>query len=155
MTVRMDMSHIFYFFFPSLRAKMRFVPPPPTHTHFLDWGGGDRPCPRPHFGASGSFKRQSTERGKKKGIVYRITCSDCSKRYVGETGRTLNDRLKGAQKSPQINNPSHSAVSEHALNSLVGMMPLLMTLKATTGQKGVKESRFIWIKRINPTLNSV
>ena len=28
------------------------------------------------------------------GVVYKIPCSDCSKSYIGQTGRTLAQRVK-------------------------------------------------------------
>ena len=44
---------------------------------------------------------------KKKGIVYEIPCKECDKRYIGETGRTLNKRItehKLAVKRGDTNN---------------------------------------------------
>ena len=41
-------------------------------------------------------KREEEEKGRmeKKGVIYRIQCSDCEMCYVGETGKKLRERIK-------------------------------------------------------------
>ena len=41
-------------------------------------------------------KREKEEKGRmeKKGVIYRIQCSDCEMCYVGETGKKLRERIK-------------------------------------------------------------
>ena len=52
---------------------------------------------------------------KRKGVVYSIECDDCKAIYIGETGRTLEDRLKEHQRHTRLVAPEKSAVAEHAL----------------------------------------
>ena len=52
---------------------------------------------------------------KRKGVVYSIECSDYSAVYIGETGRTLEDRLKEHQWHTRLGAVEKSAVAEHAL----------------------------------------
>ena len=52
---------------------------------------------------------------KRKRVVYFIECSDCSAVYNGETGRTLEDRLKEHQRHTRLGAVEKSAVAEHAL----------------------------------------
>ena len=52
---------------------------------------------------------------KRKGVVYSIECDDCKAVYIGETGRTLEDRSKEHQRHTRLVTPEKSAVAEHAL----------------------------------------
>lgn len=47
-------------------------------------------------------------------VVYRIPCGTCSKVYVGQTGRTLDKRLKEHKRALTSGNLTQSAVAEHA-----------------------------------------
>ena len=53
---------------------------------------------------------------KMNGVVYSIECDDCKAIYIGETGRTLEDRLKEHQRHTRLVAPEKSAVAEHALS---------------------------------------
>ena len=51
----------------------------------------------------------------RRGVVYEVPCRDCSRRYIGETGRSLQERLKEhkyAVKSANMNN----GIAAHAWN---------------------------------------
>ena len=51
---------------------------------------------------------------KKKGVVYEIPCGECQLSYVGETLRTLEDRVREHRRHVQKGNVLQSAVAEHA-----------------------------------------
>ena len=48
------------------------------------------------------------------GVVYNISCQDCSSSYVGQTGRSLQQRIKEHQRAVQQQNTSTNALAEHA-----------------------------------------
>ena len=52
---------------------------------------------------------------KVKGVIYSIPC-DCGKVYIGETGRTLKDRL-GEHKRAVTNGNTNNAIAVHILNN--------------------------------------
>ena len=49
------------------------------------------------------------------GVVYRIPCQDCDKTYIGQTGRTLEHRVKEHKRAYTSANSLNSAVAEHSL----------------------------------------
>ena len=52
----------------------------------------------------------------KTGIQYQIGCQDCSATYVGQTGRTLAQRLNKHKSALTNAHADKSAVQEHATN---------------------------------------
>ncbi|XP_068690277.1 uncharacterized protein [Montipora foliosa] len=50
---------------------------------------------------------------KQDGVVYRIPC-ECGKVYIGETGRSMQDRIKEHKRDIRLARAQTSAVSEHA-----------------------------------------
>ena len=48
------------------------------------------------------------------GVVYKICCSVCDACYIGQTGRTLTQRLKEHQRSVKNNDTQSSALAEHS-----------------------------------------
>ena len=50
----------------------------------------------------------------KVGIVYRVPCKDCPKVYVGQSGRTLECRIKEHKRAVERGNTEMSAIAEHA-----------------------------------------
>ena len=50
------------------------------------------PCP--HIRQILSHPKNIIPDCQKPGVVYSITCASCDLRYFGQTGRTLNDRIK-------------------------------------------------------------
>ena len=88
------------------------------------------------------------------GIIYQVTCADCPHCYIGETGRTLNERLKEHKRALRLNNPSHSAIAEHAYNTghnIEWDNATIIDFESNIWKRKVKES--LWINRIKPTLN--
>ena len=52
------------------------------------------------------------------GVIYRIPCGTCSKVYIGQTGRTLEHRLKEHRRALASENTAQSAVAEHAVEQM-------------------------------------
>ena len=52
------------------------------------------------------------------GVFYRIPCGTCSKVYIGQTGRTLEHRLKEHKRALTSGNTAQSAVAEHAVDQM-------------------------------------
>jgi hypothetical protein len=48
--------------------------------------------------------------------IYRIPC-ECGKVYVGQTGQTIEARLKEHRRHVRLNQPERSAVAEHSLTT--------------------------------------
>ena len=51
------------------------------------------------------------------GVVYKIPCGQCSKVYIGETGRPIGERIKEHQRDVRLGRVDGSAVAEHALEA--------------------------------------
>jgi len=50
---------------------------------------------------------------KQDGVVYRIPC-ECSKVYIGETGRSMQERIKEHNRDIRLTRTQTSTVSEHS-----------------------------------------
>ena len=57
--------------------------------------------------------KDALEPTKQDGVVYKIPC-ECSKVYIGETGRAMQDRIKEHSRDIRLAGTQTSAVSEHA-----------------------------------------
>ena len=57
--------------------------------------------------------KDTLEPTKQDGVVYKIPC-ECSKVYIGETGRAMQDRIKEHDRDIRLARTQTSAVSEHA-----------------------------------------
>ena len=80
--------------------------------------------------------------------------SECMWASKGETGRSLQDRLKEHKRALRLNNPSLSAVAEHAIvtgHSIRWDDAHVIDFETYFWPRKVKEA--IWIKKTNPTLN--
>ena len=53
----------------------------------------------------------------KSGTVYRVSCSGCPASYVGQTGRTVRDRVKEHRYALRTGNGNVSALAEHIINT--------------------------------------
>ena len=47
------------------------------------------------------------------GVIYQIPCSRCLQTYIGQTGRTLGQRLKEHQRAVRDRNTSTSSLVDH------------------------------------------
>ena len=52
----------------------------------------------------------------RKAVVYRVLCGSCDMSYVGETGRTLQLRIKEHRRALTNGDPCMSTLAEHAIN---------------------------------------
>ena len=50
-------------------------------------------------------------------VIYQIPCSRCPQTYIGQTGRTLGQRLKEHQRAVRDRNTSTSALVDHVCNT--------------------------------------
>ena len=79
---------------------------------------GIRTCFRPHCTLRQTLVRVKNSRSpqQRPGVVYRIPCGTCPKVYIGQTGRTLEHRLKEHKRALTSGNVFQSAVAEHAMD---------------------------------------
>jgi hypothetical protein len=49
------------------------------------------------------------------GVVYQISCRDCGRDYIGQTGNSLQTRVKQHQAACRLWQPNKSALAEHSL----------------------------------------
>lgn len=49
--------------------------------------------------------------------IYKLDCNDCSKCYIGQTGRNIAKRAKEHERAYRLKRPEASAVAEHALET--------------------------------------
>ena len=70
--------------------------------------------------------KDAVDLAKQDGVVYRIPC-ECSKVYIGETGKPTQDRIKEHDRDIRHARTETSAVSEHAHNT--GHQPFSNVLK--------------------------
>ena len=92
--------------------------------------------------------KDKTEKMKKCGVVYYIQCDKCSQDYVGETGRTLDTRMK------EHLTRTNSAIHEHCDHTGHNIVPANTKIIATEDvhiKRRVKEA--IAIKQRRPSLN--
>ena len=70
--------------------------------------------------------KDALEPTKQDGVVYKIPC-ECGKVYIGETGRTMQDRIKEHNRDIWLARTQTSAVSEHANET--GHLPIWKEVK--------------------------
>ena len=98
--------------------------------------------------------KDKSDKGDKTGIMYKIPCNDCEDTYIGETGRSLKDRLKEHKRAFRLNYPTQSAVAEHAIDTghNIGWENAhIIDSESHFWPRKVKEA--IWIRKTNPSLN--
>ena len=94
---------------------------------------------------------------KRKGVVYSIECDECKAIYIGETGRTLDDRLQEHQRHTRLVVPEKSAVAEHALtvrHEIDWASAKVIDTAAGTVKRRVKEKLHLEkVSRSRPVMN--
>ena len=61
--------------------------------------------------------KDPVEQNKKCGVVYEVPCGDCEKVYVGQTGNSLETRLKQHQAACRLFQTDKSALAEHSVQA--------------------------------------
>jgi hypothetical protein len=87
------------------------------------------------------------------GVVYKIECGGCAKKYIGETGRLLSKRMKEHRSSMKDLTPS-SAVAAHAVDSghrILWDNVRVIDKELTLYKRKIKEA--ILIRKEKPELN--
>ena len=100
------------------------------------------------------ISRRKPDSLPKKGLVYRIPCSQCEWSYIGETGRTLTDRLSEHRRAVR-NFSTSSEISNHVLSSDHVMNwdgAKILTLEDNHMKRLFKES---WFSRVHNSGNRV
>ena len=52
------------------------------------------------------------------GVVYRTPCGTCAIAYIGQSGQTLNQRLKEHKRALTSGNLAQSAIAEHVMEEM-------------------------------------
>jgi len=92
--------------------------------------------------------KDKTDKMKQCGIVYHVTCANCKEDYIGETGRTLETRMK------EHKTRSSSALHEHCDNTghnIKAENTTILTSEEHLMKRKVWEA--IAIKQRRPSLN--
>ena len=91
-----------------------------------------------------------------KNVVYQLTCSMCGEIYVGETKRSLHQRLLEHNRAIQLGDIS-SAISEHYMKHHQNMPIPNQPFQATILERCTNNTRIIsegiWIKKLKPKIN--
>ena len=82
------------------------------------------------------------------GLVYKIDCEDCDAKYVGETGRALNTRLKEHRRPRTSHVGKHLKQHQHHFKD---QEVAVLHQEANWFKRGIAEAYFIELER--PTLN--
>ena len=70
--------------------------------------------------------KDTVDPAKQDGVVYKIPC-ECGKVYIGETGRSMHERIKERDRDIRLARTQSSAVSEHS--NTTGHYPLCDEVK--------------------------
>ena len=55
------------------------------------------------------------EPARRCGVVYEVQCADCDKLYVGQTGNSLDTRLRQHRAASRLLQPERSALAQHSI----------------------------------------
>jgi hypothetical protein len=74
---------------------------------------------RPHYTIRNTLvhPKDKTPTEQRSGIVYKISCSECPKVYIGQTGRSLKQRITEHRRAIRNGDLATSALAEHAWNT--------------------------------------
>ena len=93
-----------------------------------------------------------------KNLVYDITCEYCNKRYIGETERTLHDRmLEHRCAATNLEKHPNNALAKHYISEHETLAPLLKyrVLKShLTSDIKCKIAEALFIRERKPELNT-
>ena len=93
---------------------------------------------------------------KLKGVVYRITCSECAEFYVGETGRQLVDRISEHKADIRHNENRNGPWALHVRDKhdgrQIGVTVSVLSVERDLQKRKIKEA--IWIKKLHPEVNA-
>ena len=59
--------------------------------------------------------KPATEKHYKKGVIYKVSCQDCTKVYIGKTGRKLVSRLNEHKQHCRLLQADESTIAEYAI----------------------------------------
>ena len=90
--------------------------------------------------------KATTEKGLKSGVVYQITCPQCSLCYVGQTSRHLVTRFKEhLRKNAPVSQHLHQCNAQLSVND---------TNILSCGTKNLMTLEALWIDELKPALNT-
>ena len=88
--------------------------------------------------------KDAVEAGKRSGVVYEIECETCDKMYIGETGRSIEKRVKEHRSQAKNGHAELSAVAEHVLEGhCVKWDPKILASATRTRERRIKEALLI------------
>jgi GIY-YIG catalytic domain. len=58
-------------------------------------------------------KKKNNEKNKEEGVVYRVSCKNCNKIYIGETKFKMKKRIEEHKKYVEYERISNSAIARH------------------------------------------
>jgi len=86
--------------------------------------------------------KDTLETTKQDGVVYKIPC-ECSKVYIGETGRAIRERIKEHDRDIRLACTQSSAISEHPNETtgiyLLGTKSSLLIVTLTGTHEGTRK----------------
>ena len=92
--------------------------------------------------------KDKTDKLKKCGVIYLVTCNTCKKEYIGETGRPLGKRLEEHRKITSSAINEHINTTGHQIN---WEEVKILASESNTSRRKIKEA--IYIHRHKPALN--
>ena len=91
----------------------------------------------------------------KEGVIYRVPCRECDAVYIGETLRSLEERLKEHKRHVEKSDPKGSAIAEHMLkigHSIAWDKAQVIDYEQRWGARKFKEALHIKRERANRQL---
>ena len=99
--------------------------------------------------------KDPVEQNKKCGVVYEVPCGDCDKVYVGQTGNSLETRLKQHQAACRSFQIDKSALAEHSVQAdhRINWSDAKVVTNETRWRQRLLAEAFHTTKRRNQALN--
>ena len=90
----------------------------------------------------------------KSGIVYQISCQDCTASYIGQTGRNLSQRITEHRRAVKKTDTFSSAMSEHVCQTALCLIDDILVYAKTQEEHDIRLDAVLkWIKKSGVTLN--